>query len=90
MRFALALKSDDDSKFHDLKRQEIVPSRRLEGSFELAFSFVDATVAESGPAQVDRSDFALTQADSPETGQSSPAPGTGMVIPEYVMVEEAA
>lgn len=89
MRFELALQPADEAKFHSMKLQEIVLSRRLEGGFELMFSFVDAALVESDPEQAHGPDLALAQAVPHDKGQSRPVFGTGMSIPEYVMVEEA-
>ena len=50
MRFELALQPADEAKFHQLKLNEIVLTRRAEGPFELSFSFVDAAGrAKSSP-----------------------------------------
>lgn len=89
MRFELALKPADEAKFHDMKLQEIVLSRRRDSPFELTFSFVDATPADSGPPPSEGPELALAQGGTPEIAANPPGVGVGMEIPEYVMVEEA-
>jgi len=89
MRFELALTPADEVKFHDMKLQEIVLSRRRDGVFELTFSFGDATLIDSSPLQADGLDLAWAPAEQQEKGPNGPVVGTGMAIPEYVMVEEA-
>ena len=89
MRFELALKPDDEAKFHDMKLQEIVLSRQRDGPFELTFSFVDATVAGPGAAPVDGPDHPMAQPGALGAAPKPPTVGMGMEIPEYVMVEEA-
>ncbi len=88
MHFALALQPEQEAMFHSMKLQEIVLSRRVEGTFELAFSFVDATPAGVG-LSADGPELALAQAGALEQDQITPGYVPGMVIPEYVMVEEA-
>jgi hypothetical protein len=90
MRFELALKPEDEVKFHDMKLQEIVLSRRREGPFELTFSFVDATASDPTAVQTDGPELALAQSDGQQKAPNPPVLGMGMEIPEYVMVEEAA
>lgn len=41
IRFALALKPQDEANFNEKKLREIVLSRRLDGAFELSFLFSD-------------------------------------------------
>ena len=89
MRFELALTPDDEVKFHEMKLQEIVLSRRRDAVFELAFSFADPTLTGPGPLQAGESALVGAQADEQVTGPDSPVVGKGMAIPEYVMVEEA-
>ena len=89
MRFELALKPDDEAKFHHMKLQEIVLSRRRDSPFELTFSFVDATAADPGPAASQGPELALAPGGAPPAAPNPPAIGMGMEIPEYVMVEEA-
>ena len=90
MRFQLALKPEHEAMFHDLKLQEIVLSRKPDGSFELSFSLVDAAPADSDATQGDGADLALTQADRPDPVLGAPlaAAGAALAFPEYVMVEE--
>ena len=89
MRFELALKPEHEAMFHDLKLQEIVLSRRLDGPFELSFSFVDQVPVESdtAPGEVP----ALVQSVPHKLGLATPAAGAeeALAFPEYVMVEEA-
>lgn len=90
MRFELALKPDDEAKFHDMKLQEIVLSRRRDSPFELTFSFVDATaLLDSSPPPSEGPELALAPGGAPEVALDPPVVGRGMEIPEYVMVEEA-
>ena len=92
MRFELALQPAQEAMFHDLKLQEIVLSRRLDGSFELRFSFVDALAADAGTLPDDGAELALTQGDAQEqgAGPTVAAEQTALALPEYLMVEEAA
>jgi hypothetical protein len=86
MHFDLALQPEQEAMFHSLKLQEIVLSRRADGTFELAFSFADAALPEVSISAYGP-ELALAQ-----TGTQEPIPPgyvPGMVIPEYVMVEEA-
>lgn len=89
MRFELALKPDDEAKFHRMKLQEIVLSRRRDCPFELTFSFVDATVLDPGALHSEGPELALAQGGAPQVAPNPPEVGMGMEIPEYVMVEEA-
>lgn len=49
IRFALALKPEDEANFNEKKLREIVLSRRLDGSFELSFLFSDGQEEENTP-----------------------------------------
>lgn len=89
MRFELALKPDDEAKFHHMKLQEIVLSRRRDSPFELTFSFVDATAVDPSPVASQGPELALAQGGAAQVAPNPPAVGMGMEIPEYVMVEEA-
>lgn len=89
MRFELALKPDDEAKFHHMKLQEIVLSRRRDSPFELTFSFVDATAVDPVPVASQGPELALAQGGAAQVAPNPPAVGMGMEIPEYVMVEEA-
>ena len=90
MRFELALQPAHEAMFHELKLQEIVLSRRVDGAFELRFSFVDAaaasTVPDEGPElALTPNEPALPALQQPVAGAQAP-----LALPEYVMVEEAA
>jgi hypothetical protein len=89
MRFELALKPDDETKFHRMKLQEIVLSRRRDSPFELAFSFVDVAAPDPSALQSDGPELDLAQVGASEVVPNPPVVGVGMEIPEYVMVEEA-
>jgi hypothetical protein len=89
MRFELALKPEDEAKFHDLKLQEIVLLRRREGGFELMFSFTDGVQLAVDASLTQDGDPGLAPSEQPTLGQSQAAAGIAMAIPEYVMVEEA-
>lgn len=89
MRFELALKPEDEAKFHDMKLQEIVLSRRRDGPFELTFSFVDVVAVDPTAVQTDVPELALTRSGVQEQAPNPSMVGVGMEIPEYVMVEEA-
>ena len=52
MRFALALKPEDEASFKEKKLREIVMSRRTDGLFELSFLFSD-TQDEQAPEPVE-------------------------------------
>ena len=52
MRFALALKPEDEASFKEKKLREIVMSRRADGLFELSFLFSD-TQNEQAPEPVE-------------------------------------
>ncbi len=52
MRFALALKPEDEASFKEKKLREIVMSRRADGLFELSFLFSD-TQDEQAPEPVE-------------------------------------
>jgi hypothetical protein len=54
MRFALALKPEDEASFKEKKLREIVMSRRADGLFELSFLFSD-TQDEQAPEPVESS-----------------------------------
>lgn len=55
MRFQLALADEAEAQFRDQKLREIVLSRRLDGVFELSFTFLDeAQDAASEPADPGR------------------------------------
>ena len=88
MRFELALQPADEAKFHQLKLNEIVRTRRAEGPFELSFSFVDAAVADLTAAPEEQTDGVVTPEITQETDLSGSVVGAGMAIPAYVMVEE--
>ena len=64
-------------------------SRRVDGAFELRFSFVDATastVPDEGPElALTPNEPALPALQQPVAGAQAP-----LALPEYVMVEEAA
>ncbi len=92
MRFELALQPAQEAMFHDLKLQEIVLSRRADGSFELRFSFVDALAADASTLSDDGAELALRQGDAQEqgAGQAATAEQAALALPEYLMVEEAA
>ena len=92
MRFELALQPAQEAMFHDLKLQEIVLSRRADGSFELRFSFVDALAADASTLPDDGAELALRQGDAQEqgAGQAATAEQAALALPEYLMVEEAA
>lgn len=49
IRFALALKPEDEASFNEKKLREIVLSRRMDGLFELSFQFSDGQ--EDGPPE---------------------------------------
>jgi hypothetical protein len=89
MRFELALKPDDEAKFHRMKLQEIVLSRRRDSPFELTFSFVDATALDPSAVRSEGPELAMAQDGAPQVAPNPPEVGMGMEIPEYVMVEEA-
>lgn len=90
MRFELALKPEDEAKFHDMKLQEIVLSRRRDAPFELTFSFVDLAAADPTAVQTDVPELTLAPSGVQEQAPNPSMAGAGMEIPEYVMVEEAA
>ncbi|MEN9395762.1 MAG: hypothetical protein RLZ81_292 [Pseudomonadota bacterium] len=89
MRFELALKPADEAKFHDMKLQEIVLSRRRDSPFELTFSFVHATAVDPGTSPSEGPELAFAPGGTPEIAARPPGVAVGMEIPEYVMVEEA-
>ena len=88
MRFELALQPADEAKFHQLKLNEIVLTRRAEGPFELSFSFVDAAAADLTAVPEEQADGVATPVITQETDLSGSVVGAGMAIPAYVMVEE--
>jgi hypothetical protein len=47
MRFALALKPEDEANFNEKKLREIVLSRRADSFFELSFLFSDTLDSEA-------------------------------------------
>ncbi|MBV5297761.1 MAG: hypothetical protein JZU64_06365 [Rhodoferax sp.] len=89
MRFELALQPTDEAKFHQLKLNEIVLTRRAEGPFELSFSFVDAAAADLTAAPEEQTDGVVTPVITQETDLSGSVVGAGMAIPAYVMVEDS-
>jgi hypothetical protein len=89
MRFELALQPADEAKFHQLKLQEIVLSRQLDGAFTLAFSFADASLIDPGADTVDNAAAPPVPTDLAELSANGTALRAGMAIPNYVMVQEA-
>jgi hypothetical protein len=53
MRFALALKPEDEATFNEKKLREIVLSARAEGGFQLSFLFSDGQQDEPTEPAVD-------------------------------------
>ncbi len=49
IRFALALKPEDEANFNEKKLREIVLSRRPDGAFELSFLFSDGQEEDGAP-----------------------------------------
>jgi hypothetical protein len=89
MHFELALQPAQEAMFHSLKLQEIVLSRRLDGNFELAFSLADAEQPDAGVISADAAELATALPGVQGPAGAAPRHGASMVIPEYVMVEEA-
>ena len=75
MRFQLALKAQDEERFHSQKLREIVLSRRSGGAYELAFTLVDEADGRNAAASAG--------ADATDAAQ-----GALGEIPEYIVVEE--
>ena len=75
MRFQLALKAQDEERFHSQKLREIVLSRRSGGAYELAFTLVDEADSRNAAASAG--------ADATDAAQ-----GALGEIPEYIVVEE--
>ena len=76
MRFQLALKAQDEERFHSQKLREIVLSRRCGGAYELAFTLVYEADSRNAAASAG--------ADATDAAQ-----GALGEIPEYIVVEEA-
>ena len=76
MRFQLALKAQDEERFHSQKLREIVLSRRSGGAYELAFTLVYEADGRNAAASAG--------ADATDAAQ-----GALGEIPEYIVVEEA-
>ena len=75
MRFQLALKAQDEERFHSQKLREIVLSRRSGGAYELAFTLVDEADGRNAAASAG--------ADATDAAQ-----GALGEMPEYIVVEE--
>ena len=75
MRFQLALKAQDEERFHSQKLREIVLSRRSGGAYELAFTLVYEADGRNAAASAG--------ADATDAAQ-----GALGEIPEYIVVEE--
>ena len=75
MRFQLALKAQDEERFHSQKLREIVLSRRSGGAYELAFTLVYEADGRNAAASAG--------ADATDAAQSALGE-----IPEYIVVEE--
>ena len=78
MRFQLALKAQDEERFHTQKLREIVLSRRSDGVYELAFMLVSES--EGGKAAAPAGADAASAADGADAAMGE--------IPEYIVVEE--
>lgn len=100
MRFQIALGAEDEQRFRSARLAEVVLSRRVDGSFELTFSWAPAMAEplpqpDTQPASASVADLV----DQPQPGTVRPgaAPNSpaapaqpGADIPEYIVVEEAA
>lgn len=61
MRFQLALRAEDEARFHDTKLREIVLARSAQGAFTLSFQFIEAEGAPDEEAAADIPEYVMVE-----------------------------